>query len=68
MTVHRLTNPAARYWFWHDARAKLGSIPMDAPTRRRCEAALAAVVPPPTEEEAVNLEAKMSALREKGYV
>jgi len=46
MTVHHLGNPFARYWFWHDARAKLDAGPMDAETRERCEATLARVVPP----------------------
>lgn len=62
-TTHHLGNLSARYWFWRDAQGKLDTVSMDADTRRRCEAALAAVVPLLSEAETAAIDARLAAFR-----
>ena len=54
LIVHPFPDYRAR--FWRDVRHNLDEVELDAATRARCEAAIAAVVPPVTPEEEAKIQ------------
>ena len=63
ITDHQLKDLSKRHHFWEMGRIRLSHHELDAGQQARCEAAIAAVVPPLTDEERAQMEEKIAHAR-----
>ena len=63
ITDHQLKDLSKRHHFWEMGRIRLDSVEMDAATRERSEAAIAAVVPLPSVEDVTEYERRTAGAR-----